>query len=107
MARPWYAFYPADYGRDTGHLSLIEHGAYRALMDHYYATAAPLPADEPRLLRLCRANAPAEQAAVRYVLEAFFDAGADGWHHPRIDAEIAKAADITAKCSIAARIGVA
>ena len=38
MARQWYSFYPGDYGRDTGHLSLIEHGAYRTLMDHYYAT---------------------------------------------------------------------
>jgi uncharacterized protein YdaU (DUF1376 family) len=105
MARPWYAFYPADYGRDTGHLSLIEHGAYRALMDHYYATAAPLPADLAQLLRLCRANAPAEAEAVRFVLEEFFDAAADGWHHRRIDAEIAKAEEISARCSLAARIG--
>jgi uncharacterized protein YdaU (DUF1376 family) len=107
MARPWYAFYPADYGRDTGHLSLVEHGAYRALMDHYYASAAPLPMDEGRLLRLCRAKAPREQAAVRYVLATFFQAREDGWHHGRIDAEIAKAEDLTAKCSFAARVGQA
>jgi uncharacterized protein YdaU (DUF1376 family) len=105
MARPWYAFYPADYGRDTGHLSLVEHGAYRALLDHYYATAAPLPRDEARLLHLCRANTRAERKAVRAVLREFFRSSDAGWHHPRVDAELAKAAAVIEKCSNAARIG--
>ena len=91
MARPWYSFYPADYGRDTGHLSLLEHGAYRALMDHYYSTEAPLPRDETRLLHLCRAHTRQERRAVRLVLTEFFDAGEDGYRHKRIDAELIKA----------------
>ena len=41
MKNFWYPHYPGDYGRDTGHLSLIEHGAYRLLLDHCYMTAKP------------------------------------------------------------------
>jgi uncharacterized protein YdaU (DUF1376 family) len=107
MARPWYSFYPSDYSRDTGHLTLIEHGAYRVLMDHYYATVAPLPPDIERLLRLCRPQAPAEKDAVRFVLGAFFVAGEEGFRHPRIDAEIEKAAAVTAKCVFAGKLGAA
>ncbi len=103
MARPWYSFYPADYARDTGHLTLIEHGAYRVLMDHYYSRGGPLSANVERLLRVCRANAQAEKDAVRFVLEEFFTAQDEMFRHPRIDAEIAKAADITAKCAVAGR----
>jgi hypothetical protein len=29
VSNQWYAHYPGDYGRDTAHLSLVEHGAYR------------------------------------------------------------------------------
>jgi uncharacterized protein YdaU (DUF1376 family) len=106
MGRPWYSFYPADYGRDTGHLSLTEHGVYRVLMDHYYATETPLPADRARLRRLARAFAPEEEAALDYVLAAFFNAGAEGFRHKRIEQEIAKAIETSAKNSAAARIGV-
>jgi uncharacterized protein YdaU (DUF1376 family) len=101
MARPWYSFYPADYSRDTGHLTMVEHGAYRLLMDHYYSTGEPLPTDVDRLLRLCRASAPAEQAAVRFVLDEFFCLGDDGYHHVRIDTELVKAAEKAGKCSAA------
>jgi len=107
MARPWYSFYPADYGRDTGHLTLVEHGAYRVLMDHYYAHEAPLPANVARLFRLCRAKSEDEKKAVRFVLKEFFAKEADGYRHKRIEAEIAKAGEISAKASAAARIGAA
>jgi uncharacterized protein YdaU (DUF1376 family) len=90
MSRPWYSFYPADYGRDTGHLTLVEHGAYRVLMDHYYATETPLPDDEQRLFRLTRVKTTPEKQAVRFVLKEFFRLEDDGWHHKRIDAEIEK-----------------
>ena len=90
MSRPWYSFYPADYGRDTGHLTLVEHGAYRVLMDHYCATETPLPDDEQRLFRLTRVKNTPEKQAVRFVLKEFFRLEADGWRHKRIDAEIEK-----------------
>ena len=107
MTRPWYSFYPADYGKDTGHLTLVEHGAYRVLMDHYYAHEAPLPANMARLFRLCRAKSEDEKKAVRFVLKEFFDATAQGFSHKRIEAEIAKADEKSVRGSMAARIGAA
>jgi uncharacterized protein YdaU (DUF1376 family) len=107
MARPWYSFYPADYGRDTGHLTLVEHGAYRVLMDHYYSQEAPLPANVTRLFRLCRAKTAEEKKAVRFVLKEFFDGSEDGYRHKRIDAEIAKAEMASARGTMAARVGAA
>jgi uncharacterized protein YdaU (DUF1376 family) len=104
MTRQWYSFYPGDYARDTGHLSLMEHGAYRALMDHYYATELPLPNAVDRLIRLCRAYTPDEEAAVRRVLADFFVAGEDGFRHPRIDEELTKAVEQSVRASAAAKI---
>ena len=102
-ARVWYSFYPGDYGRDTGHLTLLEHGACRLLMDHYYASGAPLPGDETRLMRLCRARTAPEKRAVRDVLAAFFRSSEDGFRHKRIDAEIVKAAEQNTKAFAAGK----
>jgi uncharacterized protein YdaU (DUF1376 family) len=103
MARPWYAFYPADYARDTGHLTLTEHGAYRALMDHYYSLRLPLQNDLPRLLHVCRATSKPERQAVTRILNEFFVLDDAGYRHARIDAELEKAAEVSAKCSFAAK----
>jgi uncharacterized protein YdaU (DUF1376 family) len=86
----YYPRYMGDYSRDTGHLSLIEHGAYTVLLDHYYAKGAPLPASVDALARICRAMTSAEQEAVKSVAEEFFPIGADGLrHNARADTEIA------------------
>ena len=34
----YYERHLGDYARDTGHLSMLEHGAYSLLLDRYYAT---------------------------------------------------------------------
>lgn len=67
----WYAHYPGDYGRDTAHLSLAQHGAYRLLLNHYYSTAKSLPRDMAAIRRICRAADPAECEAVAFVLASF------------------------------------
>ncbi|CUI03900.1 hypothetical protein BN2497_10485 [Janthinobacterium sp. CG23_2] len=84
----YYSHHIGDYTTDTAHLSLLEDGAYRRLMDRYYTTEAPLPADEAALFRVVRARAPDEQEAVRVVLAEFFDLTDAGWTHKRCDAEI-------------------
>ena len=89
--RHWYAFYPADYERDTAHLTLLEHGCYRRLMDHYYSSGKHLPPHVDRLFRLCRAFVPDEQAAIARVLEWFFREEIRGYFHPRIEQELEKA----------------
>jgi len=84
----WYPHYTGDYLRDTAHLSLIQHGAYRLLLDHYYATAAPLPADVDALYRICRAFDQSERTAVGFVLGQFFELRADGYHNRRADRQL-------------------
>ena len=83
----WYPLYPGDYARDTQQLSLLEHGAYRLLMDHYYSTGSldcltkrssfdPSNDDQTiineRMYRLCRAISEEEKNAVDVVLKLFF-----------------------------------
>ena len=100
----WYSFYPADYARDTAHLTMIEHGAYRLLLDHCYMTGKPLPANEVHLHRVCRAFAQEEQSALHNVLHQFFTLTDDGWVHERVQAELAKSGEISEKRRQAANL---
>jgi uncharacterized protein YdaU (DUF1376 family) len=87
----YYKRFMGDYQRDTGHLSLAQHGAYTVLLDHYYSLRKPLPTAMEELHRLCRATTKAEQAAVERVVDEFFRVGDDGRRHNwRADEEIAK-----------------
>lgn len=79
-----------DYARDTAHLSMLEHGAYTLLLDRYYATESPIPADQVH--RLARARSRDERAAVDAVLDEFFVMIDGEWHHNRADREIERAA---------------
>lgn len=90
----WHRWFPGDYIRDTGALSLTEHGAYRVLLDHYYSTDGKLKADMVALFRICRAMTEDEQAAVGRVVKEFFTPDESGFlKNPRADKEIAEAAD--------------
>lgn len=89
----YYERYCGDYGRDTPHLSMTEHGAYTLMLDAYYSSERPLPADLETLYRICRARNRMEEAAVRAVADQFFPLGADGLRrNPRVEREIIKAA---------------
>lgn len=103
MNNPWYPHYTGDYLRDTAHLSLAEHGAYRLALDFYYSTACPLPADLRGLYRICRAVNKADRQAVDSVLSQFFDLQADGYHNKRADAEIAKNEEKRKRLSLGAQ----
>lgn len=88
----FYQRFLGDYMRDTMHLSVMEHGAYGLMLDTYYATERPLPADHESLFRICRAMNKAEQEAVRRVADQFFPIHEDGMrHNRRADYEIATA----------------
>lgn len=99
---PWYAFYPDAYERDAAHLSYVQDSAYRRMLDHYYKTGGPLPLDRDTLYRACRALRKEERHAIDFILSTFFKTDGDGYHQPRADAEIKRAAEISAKRSIAA-----
>ena len=80
-----------DYQRDTGHLSMVEHGAYTLMLDVHYATERPLPTDRRALYRLLRAIEETEQAAIDAVLDEFWTETEDGWVNGRAREEIAAA----------------
>lgn len=78
----------ADYRKDTAHLTLLEHGVYRQLLDQYYLNEKPLPLDQDKLMRLLCARSEGEIRAVLSVLGDFFEKTELGYIHKRCMAEI-------------------
>jgi uncharacterized protein YdaU (DUF1376 family) len=101
----YYPHHIGDYAKDASHLTMIEDGAYRRMMDTYYSTERPLPLDRAALYRLVRALSKAERGAVDAVLQEFFQQNSDGWHSKRCDEEIAKAKEKSRKAADSAREG--
>lgn len=99
----WYPKYTDDYAKDTKHLSMLEHGAYNLLLDHYFATEKPIPANAVQVHRICMALADDEQVAVQSVLQQFFTLEDDGYHNLRADEEIEKKKEISKKRQKAAK----
>lgn len=85
----YYDHHLGDYMRDTAHLSMLEDGAYRRLIDAYYAREKPLPSDLKDCSKLARASSKAERDAVAYVLKEFFEKTEDGYRQKRCDEVIA------------------
>jgi uncharacterized protein YdaU (DUF1376 family) len=83
-----YPLHIGDLAAATQGLSLAERGAYRVLLDQYYAHEEPLPLDHREIYRMAIAISPAERKSVDYVLK-FFDKREDGYHQKRCDEEIA------------------
>jgi len=86
----YYKRHIGDYAAATRHLSMIEHGAYSLLLDVYYTSELPLPADPKEAARKAGARGKEETAAVESILREFFTLEADGWHQKRCDKEIAE-----------------
>jgi len=80
----YYQHNIGDYRRDTAHLTLLEHGVYRQLMDQYYLNEKPLPLDLDKLYRLMSVHTEEEKNAIKNVLEDFFMEVKDGYTHKRI-----------------------
>jgi len=85
----YYERHLGDYAKDTGHLSILEHGAYTLLLDRYYSTEAGIP--ETQAFRLARARTPEEREAVETVLAEFFELVGGFWINRRAEEEIEKA----------------
>lgn len=97
MGLQWYPRYAGDYIRKTRHLSMLEHGAYNMLLDHYYATGKPIEIsnasllpDHSRVYRLCSAVTKEEKQAVDSVLEMFFELTDEGYINRKAAEVIAK-----------------
>lgn len=87
----YYEHHLGDYAKDTAHLSMLEHGAYRLLLDRYYGTESGIPADQAH--RVTRARTREEKQAVDAVLEEFFFLADGVWKNNRAEEEIKKFAD--------------
>jgi uncharacterized protein YdaU (DUF1376 family) len=104
MNRKMYQpFFWGDYLRDTGQLTLLEHGAYLRLIGEYWNTGQPIEADAERIARACGAHSDTDKAAISYVLNRYFTLEGGYWHHKRIDADLTDNKSRIEKASLAAR----
>ena len=78
----YYQHNIGDYARDTGHLSVIEHGIYRLLLDWCYLNEKPITTEQA--MRIARGY----QVETQSVLSEFFKLESDGWTHKRVIKEI-------------------
>lgn len=77
-----------DYRKDTGHLTLLEHGIYRSLLDTYYLDEKPLTLDHAKLMRSHSVRSADEMQAFENVLQDFFVRTENGYTHKRCDTVI-------------------
>lgn len=85
----YFQHHIGDYRRDTAHLSLLEHGVYRQLMDMYYLSEQKIPEETEVVYRRLCARTDEEKKAVDTVLSEFFSRDS-GWRHTRCDKEISE-----------------
>jgi len=78
----YYQHNIGDYARDTGHLTVLEHGIYRLLLDWCYLNEKPITTEQA--IRVSRGNPKETQS----VLSEFFLMENDGWIHKRVQKEV-------------------
>jgi uncharacterized protein YdaU (DUF1376 family) len=86
----YYQHNIADYRKDTSHLTLLEHGIYRQLLDSYYLDEMPLSNDLAKLMRSHSVRTADEQQSLQNVLTDFFELTENGYIHKRCDETIAQ-----------------
>ena len=92
----WMPLYIGDYLADTGHLSTTQHGAYLLLLMHYWRKQE-LPADDKQLAAI--AKLPLRiWLDIKETIQAFFY---EGWKHKRIESELERRREVSAKRSAA------
>ena len=87
-AMHYYKFHVGDYRRDTAHLSLLEHGVYRQLLDWYFLDETPIPRETESVFRRLSARTDDEKKAVLAVLNDFFALTDAGYVQERAEREI-------------------
>lgn len=95
----FFKFHLGDYYKKASHLSMLEDGAYRRLIDAVYLREGPLPADKDQIFRLVKAFTKQEKAAVLSVLGEFFILTDAGYTNARCEQELARIRDKSEKAS--------
>jgi uncharacterized protein YdaU (DUF1376 family) len=98
MNLPYLPFFIGDYLKETRHLTTEQHGAYLLLILEYWVKQGSLPDDDAQFARIVGLPV-AKWRRMRPAIQAFFHGG---WHHERMDAELAKASALTEKRRTAA-----
>lgn len=99
---PCMPLWVGDYLSDTQHLTAAEHGAYMLLIMAYWQRGKALPDDGERLALIARMT-PSEWAKAEPTLRDFFAIEGGEWKHSRIEAELSKTRDKSAKASASAK----
>ena len=86
----YYEHNIGDYRKDTAHLTLLEHGIYRQLIDSYYLSESPLSKDLEKLMRTHSIRSAEEMLSFSNVLSDFFELTEEGYIHKRCDKIIAE-----------------
>jgi uncharacterized protein YdaU (DUF1376 family) len=92
-----------DYRRDTHHLTLLEHGIYRQMLDQYYLDENPLNPDLDALMRSLCVRTADEQQSFKNVLKDFFKLTKNGYIHKRCEAELQRIYDKSDKARQSAK----
>lgn len=92
MSPPWMPLWIGDYLKKTRRLTTLEHGAYLLLIIDYWANEG-LPANDDDLAQIVQLSA-LEWRKIRPKIEQFF---LPGWKHERVEEELRKSRDISAK----------
>ena len=100
----YYTFNIGDYRRDTSHLTLLEHGIYRQLIDTYYLSEKPLDKDLSALMRSHCVRSAEEMQALENVLKDFFEVSDEGYFHKGCDRNIAAYAKKSRMASASAKV---
>ena len=87
QAMHYYSHNIADYRKDTGHLTPVEHFIYRSLIDWYYLDEKPIPLETQTVMRRLSLG-PEMLPDLDNILTDFFTEADDGYHQKRIDMEI-------------------
>ena len=99
----YYQFNIGDYRKDTNHLTLLEHGIYRNLLDTYYLNEKPLCEDDADLMRTHCVRTEEERIAFKNVIADFFKKTKKGYIHKRCDEQIAKYNQKSEKARLSAK----
>jgi uncharacterized protein YdaU (DUF1376 family) len=103
----YYPHHIGDFNNATRHLSRLERGIYRDLIEMYYDLEGPLPLDLKALCRKVLARTEEESTAVEQVLNEFFNETPTGWYHSRCEEEIEAYRSNTTQKSVAGKASAA
>lgn len=88
--------YIGDYLTDAAHLTVSEHGAYLLLIMNYWQRGEALPADDRKLAGIAKMTRD-QWADCRDLIRDFFEERDGFLHHGRIDTELQRAKEKSAK----------